>query len=95
MFTSHHHHHHQAFPSRPVSARCLSLVLGVCNIAGALVGSLPACNGVGGLAAQAAFGATNGLAPMLLGGFKVGLGLLFGSSLFQVQKLSPTRMCVL
>lgn len=67
-----------------MSARRLSLVLGAFNVVGALVGSLPACNGVGGLAAQAAFGAKSGAAPMLLGGIKVALGLLFGSSLLQV-----------
>lgn len=85
-------HSAQSFPNRPVSARRLSLVLGAFNIAGALVGSLPACNGVGGLAAQAAFGATTGAAPMLLGGIKIGLGLLFGSSLVHLLAHFPETL---
>lgn len=43
-------------------------------------------------AMQARFGAKSGTAPVVLGLFKVALGLLFGSTLFQVLKAFPAPL---
>jgi len=63
--------------------------VGLMNLAGAWFGVMPACHGAGGLAAQHRFGARTGVAPMLLGGVKLVLGLLFGSSLATILALFP------
>lgn len=66
--------------------------VGLMNLAGAWFGIMPACHGAGGLAAQHRFGARTGVAPCLLGGVKLGLGLLFGSSLVAVLALFPQAL---
>lgn len=54
--------------------------------------STTAGHGSGGLAAQARFGATTGLAPILLGVFKILLGLFFGSSLYSILQFFPNTV---
>lgn len=49
-------------------------------------------HGSGGLAAQARFGATTGLAPIILGVVKILLGLFFGSSLFSILQFFPNTV---
>jgi MFS superfamily sulfate permease-like transporter len=63
--------------------------VGVMNLLGCFFGAMPSCHGSGGLAAQHLFGARTGAAPVLLGGLKIALALLFGSSLFGLLRRFP------
>ncbi|GAX79912.1 hypothetical protein CEUSTIGMA_g7352.t1 [Chlamydomonas eustigma] len=82
----------QLFPERdPVAFRpsLVAFSVGSMNLLGCWLGTVPACHGSGGLAAQYKFGARHGTAPVCLGLIKVTLGLLFGSSLVQLLHNFP------
>jgi MFS superfamily sulfate permease-like transporter len=79
----------ELFPDVPVSMVHMSVSVGVMNAVGPFFGCMPCCHGAGGLAAQVRFGAKTGVAPMLLGVIKTCLGLLFGSSLFELFRSFP------
>ncbi|KAI9596968.1 hypothetical protein BDF19DRAFT_437336 [Syncephalis fuscata] len=70
------------FPDRPLlSAREVAISVGLMNLIGCFFGSTPYCHGSGGLAGQYRFGARSGASVMLLGIFKIIIGLLFGGTL--------------
>ncbi|KAI9730637.1 MAG: hypothetical protein M1818_008119 [Claussenomyces sp. TS43310] len=66
-------------PAPSVTAMGISVAL--MNLIGGWFGAMPVCHGSGGLAAQYRFGARSGASIILLGLFKVILGLVFGDSL--------------
>lgn len=53
---------------------------------------MPLCHGSGGLAAQYRFGARSGASIILLGFFKLILGLVFGESLVDLLKRYPNGL---
>jgi hypothetical protein len=62
------------------------------NLVGCWFGAMPVCHGSGGLAAQYRFGARSGASIILLGLFKLLLGLVFGESLVSLLKKFPTSL---
>ena len=71
------------------SERNLALSTGLANLALAPLGAMPMCHGAGGVQAQHRFGARTGLAPILLGGVLLALGLGFAASAAQLFALIP------
>jgi hypothetical protein len=59
----------------------IGLSVALMNLIGGWFGAMPVCHGSGGLAAQYRFGARSGASIIMLGIFKVLLGLVFGESL--------------
>jgi hypothetical protein len=74
-------------PTPSVTAIGLSVAL--MNLIGGWFGAMPVCHGSGGLAAQYRFGARSGASIILLGLFKIVLGLLFGESLVGLLREYP------
>ncbi|KAL7918708.1 hypothetical protein ACQKWADRAFT_316261 [Trichoderma austrokoningii] len=74
-------------PSPSVTAIGLSVAL--MNLSGTWFGAMPVCHGAGGLAAQYRFGARSGASVIILGLFKVVLGLLFGQTLVHLLTEIP------
>lgn len=72
----------EMFPAQAVRAteRNLALTTGIGNLLLAPFGAMPMCHGAGGVIAQHRFGARSGLAPALLGGALLILGLGFAES---------------
>ncbi|KAI9749050.1 MAG: hypothetical protein M4579_007021 [Chaenotheca gracillima] len=62
------------------------------NLVGCWFGAMPVCHGSGGLAGQYKFGARSGASIILLGAFKLILGLVFGESLVYVLKSFPKSL---
>ena len=71
------------------SERNLALSTGLANLALAPLGAMPMCHGAGGVQAHHRFGARTGLAPILLGGVLLILGLGFAASAAQLFALIP------
>jgi len=82
----------QLFPSRPARPSTVAASVGAMNLFGCWFGAMPSCHGAGGLAGQVRFGARWGTAPVFLGLIKIGLSLLFGSSLFSLLQQFPTPL---
>jgi hypothetical protein len=74
-------------PSPSVTAVGISVA--AMNLSGCWFGAMPVCHGSGGLAAQYRFGARSGASVMLLGLFKVVIGLAFGESLLDLLQTFP------
>ena len=72
-----------------VSPTKVSVSVGLMNLVGCWFGGMPACHGAGGLAGQWRFGARSGAAVVFLGGFKLFLGLLLGSSMVRLLEAYP------
>ncbi|KAI0407624.1 hypothetical protein F4802DRAFT_595027 [Xylaria palmicola] len=77
-------------PSPSVTAVGISVA--VMNLSGCWFGAMPVCHGSGGLAAQYRFGARSGASIILLGLFKVALGVFFGESLLDLLQLFPRSL---
>lgn len=80
------------FPNKntPVaSVTALGVSVGLMNIIGMWFGSVPYCHGSGGLAAQYRFGARSHVSVILLGIFKLAMGLTFGSVLLPIFQSFP------
>lgn len=69
------------WPDRAVSARKLSLNMGIMNLVFPFFGGMPLCHGAGGLAAQYYFGARTGGANIIEGLIEILLGLFLASSI--------------
>jgi MFS superfamily sulfate permease-like transporter len=79
--------------NRPVaSVTQVGIFLGMMNLIGGWFGCVPYCCGSGGLAAQYRFGSRTGLSIILLGIFKLVLGLCFGQSLLNLFKSIPASV---
>ena len=62
------------------------------NLIGCWFGAMPVCHGSGGLAAQYRFGARSGASIILLGCFKLVLGIVCGESLVNILKRFPNAL---
>lgn len=80
------------FPERQVSATSLSITVGLMNLIGCWFGAMPSCHGAGGLAGQYKFGGRSGGCVALLGGAKLVLGVVLGSSLVKMLQQFPEGM---
>ncbi|KAI9763698.1 MAG: hypothetical protein M1840_009171 [Geoglossum simile] len=70
----------------------LGISVGAANLIGCWFGSMPICHGSGGLAAQWRFGARSGASVIILGLFKLTLGLVFGNSLVDLLTRFPRSL---
>ena len=70
----------------------IGLSVSAMNLVGCWFGAMPACHGSGGLAAQYRFGARSGASIMILGLFKLIVGLIFGESLSDLLAMFPKSM---
>ncbi|KAH8685813.1 sulfate transporter-like protein [Tricladium varicosporioides] len=77
-------------PAPTVTSIGLSVAL--MNLIGGWFGAMPVCHGSGGLAAQYRFGARSGASIILLGLFKILLGLFFGESLISLLNHYPKSL---
>ncbi|KAL3424412.1 sulfate transporter [Phlyctema vagabunda] len=77
-------------PAPSVTAMGISVAL--MNLVGGWFGAMPVCHGSGGLAAQYRFGARSGASIIILGLFKVLLGLLFGETLVGLLREYPKSL---
>ncbi|SPN99553.1 related to sulfate transporter [Cephalotrichum gorgonifer] len=77
-------------PQQPApSVTALGLSIAVMNLTGTWLGCMPSCLGSGGLAASVRFGARSGASMILLGLFKLVLGLFFGNTLVDLLAHFP------
>ena len=81
------------FPDRPVSEKKTAIFQGVMNLAAPILGGVPMCHGVGGMASHVRFGARTGGAVVILGSCLLLLGLFFSSSVLLLFSMIPS--CVL
>ncbi|CAG8949780.1 hypothetical protein HYFRA_00004103 [Hymenoscyphus fraxineus] len=70
----------------------IGLSVALMNLIGGWFGAMPVCHGSGGLAAQYRFGARSGASIILLGIFKMLLGLLFGETLVSLLRGYPKAL---
>ncbi|KAI1177179.1 hypothetical protein F4777DRAFT_543002 [Nemania sp. FL0916] len=77
-------------PSPSVTAVGISVA--AMNLSGCWFGAMPVCHGSGGLAAQYRFGARSGASVIVLGLFKVVLGVIFGESLLDLLRTFPRSL---
>ena len=68
------------FPARPVSIRKLGLTYAAANVASAMLGGVPVCQGCGGLAGHHAFGARTGGSVVIYGAIFIVLGMVLGDA---------------
>ena len=80
------------FPDRPAAPRKVAISVGLMNILPAFFGGMPMCHGAGGLAGQVRFGARSNGSILMLGAIKMGVALLFGSSLLALCRVYPTSI---
>ncbi|KAI9784339.1 MAG: hypothetical protein M1839_002400 [Geoglossum umbratile] len=78
------------YPSPGITS--LGISVGAINLIGCWFGSMPVCHGSGGLAAQWRFGARSGTSVIILGLFKLTLGLVFGNSLVDLLTRFPRAL---
>ncbi|CAJ2502297.1 Uu.00g096910.m01.CDS01 [Anthostomella pinea] len=74
------------------SVTALGLSVAVMNLFGCWFGAMPVCHGAGGLAAQYRFGARSGASIIMLGLFKVVLGIVFGETLLDLLRGFPKSL---
>lgn len=77
-------------PAPSVTAMGISVAM--MNLIGGWFGAMPVCHGSGGLAAQYRFGARSGASIIILGLFKIILGLVFGESLVGLLRQYPKSL---
>ncbi|CAG8599129.1 13753_t:CDS:2 [Funneliformis mosseae] len=79
------------FPERSSlnTVKKISISVGLMNIVGCFFGSIPYCHGSGGLAGQYRFGARSEVSVLVLGFFKLILGILFGKTLTNLLNYFP------
>ncbi|ORY68772.1 uncharacterized protein BCR38DRAFT_334662 [Pseudomassariella vexata] len=70
----------------------LGISVAVMNLCGCWFGAMPVCHGAGGIAAQYRFGARSGASIILLGLFKLTLGLVFGETLLDLLAGFPKSL---
>jgi hypothetical protein len=70
----------------------LGISVALMNLLGCWFGAMPVCHGAGGLAAQYRFGARSGASIVLLGLFKMILGLVLGESLLGLIIAFPNSL---
>lgn len=70
----------------------VGLSVAVMNISSCWFGAMPVCHGSGGLAAQYRFGARSGTSIIILGVFKLVLGVFLGETLVDLLEKFPTAL---
>ena len=80
------------FPGRAIGTRPMAISVAVMNLGTCLFGAIPSCHGSGGLAGQHRFGARTGGSMVVLGLFKMALGILFGSAVGVVLAAFPSSL---
>ena len=81
------------FPETPTpSVTSIGLSVAAMNLFGCWFGAMPVCHGSGGLAAQHRFGARSGASIIILGTFKLLLGVFFGETLVDLLRRFPTAL---
>ncbi|KAF8865151.1 hypothetical protein BDZ45DRAFT_613122 [Acephala macrosclerotiorum] len=71
------------------SVTSIGISVAMMNLIGGWFGAMPVCHGSGGLAAQYRFGARSGASIIMLGSFKILLGLFFGEELISLLHSYP------
>ncbi|KAI4861409.1 hypothetical protein F4820DRAFT_68388 [Hypoxylon rubiginosum] len=74
------------------SVTALGISVAAMNLLGCWFGAMPVCHGAGGLAAQYRFGARSGASIILLGLFKILLGIIFGETLLDLLTAFPKSL---
>ncbi|KAG9244502.1 sulfate transporter-like protein [Calycina marina] len=83
----------QRFPDRETpGVTDVGVSVALMNLVGGWFGAMPVCHGSGGLAAQYGFGARSGASIVILGCFKMLLGLVFGESLIELLREYPRSL---
>jgi hypothetical protein len=77
------------WPDRSVSARHLSINMGVMNLLGPFIGGIPLCHGAGGLAGQYYYGARTGGANVIEGFLEILLGIFFAGHIATIFRSFP------
>lgn len=80
------------FPARRATPRAVAISVGLMNLASAGFGGMPLCHGAGGLAGQYRFGARTNGAILFLGGVKLIVAVLFGTSLMALCQVFPASV---
>ncbi|KAJ2117531.1 hypothetical protein GGH17_005923, partial [Coemansia sp. RSA 788] len=80
----------ELFPGYRPSMTHITGTIGVMNLVGCFLGSMPFCHGSGGLAGQYFFGARTELSLYFLGVIKIVLGVVFGESLLVILRWFPS-----
>jgi hypothetical protein len=70
----------------------IGISVALMNLIGGWFGAMPVCHGSGGLAAQYRFGARSGASIIILGLFKIVLGICFGESLVGLLHVYPKSL---
>ncbi|KPM33951.1 hypothetical protein AK830_g12621 [Neonectria ditissima] len=84
---------HDLLPSIPTpSVGSIGISVALMNLTSTWFGGMPMCHGAGGLAAQYRFGARSGASVILLGTFKLLLGLVFGETLVDLLAHYPNSL---
>jgi SulP family sulfate permease len=73
-----------------VTVRKLGFSYGIANIASALLGGMPMCQGAGGLTAHVRFGARTARSTILFGALMITLGMTTGRSAPAILSLIPS-----
>ncbi|TDZ14346.1 Molybdate transporter 1 [Colletotrichum orbiculare MAFF 240422] len=80
-------------PDMPTpSVTAMGISVGIMNLVGTWFGAMPVCHGAGGLAAQHRFGARSGASVIMLGLFKIILGVVFGGTLLDLLSHYPKSL---
>ncbi|KAI1105338.1 hypothetical protein F4804DRAFT_304567 [Jackrogersella minutella] len=74
------------------SVTALGISVAAMNLLGCWFGAMPVCHGAGGIAAQYRFGARSGASIILLGLFKMILGIIFGETLLDLLTAFPKTL---
>ncbi|KAJ1836507.1 hypothetical protein LPJ63_000295 [Coemansia sp. RSA 2711] len=82
----------ELFPGYRPSMTHITGTIGVMNLVGCFLGSMPFCHGSGGLAGQYFFGARTELSLYALGVVKIVIGVVFGESLLVVLRWFPSSL---
>ncbi|KAJ2156174.1 hypothetical protein GGF46_005361 [Coemansia sp. RSA 552] len=80
----------ELFPGHKPSMTHITMTIGVMNLVGCFLGSMPFCHGSGGLAGQYFFGARTELSLYFLGAIKIVIGVVFGESLLVILDWFPS-----
>ncbi|KAJ4125029.1 hypothetical protein NW768_009370 [Fusarium equiseti] len=81
---------HDLLPELPTpSVTSVGISVALMNLTGTWFGGMPVCHGAGGLAAQYRFGARSGSSIIILGLFKLFLGLVLGETLMDLLMHYP------
>ena len=80
------------FPQRRAEPRQVAISVGLMNLTACWFGGMPMCHGAGGLAGQYRFGARTNGSILFLGGVKLLLAVLLGSSLMAFCQAFPASV---